>query len=296
MIYILKKQYVLVKSTLVGLITISMVLGGVALVSAQEETAVTSNTSSFVFRVAPGEVLPLSVELLNFGGSRRVDVIVTHEIFDEGNERVFEETETVAVETTTSFVKDLIIPSFLSSGTYVVKTSITYPGQVDPAESQFQFQVERKVFGLFLGSFIFHALITVGVGILFGFGGRYLVHRIRISRIKPYTYMDVNQEDRVYYELISDAIMQMRFHEGDEALALARDIPELHIDEEGRVLKVEKNPAKIMALLLLLYERNFGHTIDAQIQSKNVKRNKPQGEEVMEIINKNIEMVRKNFK
>lgn len=263
---------------------------------AKEHSAeVEASGGSFVLRVAPGETLPVSLKLLNFGGSRRIDVSVTYEIFDRNEVRVLREVETVAVETTASFVKKLPIPVNTSPGAYTARTSILYPGQVAPATSQFGFTVERKIVGIFISQLLLYAGITLGVGILFGLVGRFLIHRIRRSRVKPYDYSDVSKEDRLYYELVSDTIMQMRLRVGDDALLMAKTITELEIDSEGKVLNITKNPAKIMALLVLLYEKNFGKRVTIFQRKHDGRPITSRDTQDLDTVNKNIDVVRKYF-
>ena len=71
------------------------------------DAEVRTSGEGLITRVAPGEFLPFSVKLLNFGGKRRVDVTITYQIIDSEGTEVFTESETIAVETTASFVKGI---------------------------------------------------------------------------------------------------------------------------------------------------------------------------------------------
>ena len=71
---------------------------------------VDSTSASLAVRVAPGELLPISVKLSNFGGGRRVDVTITYGLFNDQGNQIYTTTETVAVETTASFVKAIQVP------------------------------------------------------------------------------------------------------------------------------------------------------------------------------------------
>jgi len=141
--------------------------GGVSEKQVLEDAEVKTESGTLISRVAPGEFLPLSIKLLNFGGGRRVDVIIEYKIFDKGGNTVLSENETVAVETTASFVKLLQVPPDTLPGEYIARSSILYQDQVVPATAQFPFTVERKIAGIFLSQFILYSSVALFIGIVF---------------------------------------------------------------------------------------------------------------------------------
>lgn len=258
---------------------------------AQDSATIKTEGTRRVSRVAPGESLPMTVKLMNFGEGERVDVTVHYNVVDPLGRVMIHETETVAVETTASFKRDIPIPPNFPTGQYTAYSQIEYRGQKVPAKSQFQFTVENKFWGLFISDFIQYALITVIVAILALIATRFVVKERR-KRFAPHKYSNVKKENRIYYELISDMIMQMRYREGDEAIELAQDIEGLKIEEDtGRVLEINKDPAEIITLLMIQYEKNFGRKKANQI-SKHMSRKKPQNKDTL---NKNLEMINKYF-
>ena len=77
-------------------------------VKASEVTAgaeVQASGEGLVSRIAPGEFLPISIKLLNFGSSERVDVDILYQVFDVAQNEIFAAHDTVAVQTTASFIK-----------------------------------------------------------------------------------------------------------------------------------------------------------------------------------------------
>lgn len=139
-----------------------------------------------LWKVAPWEILPVSVKLLNVSGTRRLDVQIYYSVFSWAGESVYSSSETVAVETTASFVKMVQIPYHLIPGVYTVKVSIKYDGQIVPATSHFPFTVESKMGGIFrttLLSYIvlFIVLVLVIVGFIIFLRKKY--HQI--SRSSP---------------------------------------------------------------------------------------------------------------
>lgn len=136
------------------------------------KSEIKTSSGNLVTRVAPGELLPVSVKLVNFGGGRRVDVTIDYFILNEKGEVVLTEKETTAVETTASFIKILQIPRGIWPGRYTAESSITYQGQKVPATASYQFTVERKIAGMFVGQFLIYGVITLVVGIIFAIFSR----------------------------------------------------------------------------------------------------------------------------
>ena len=229
-----------------------------ALTVESKTTELKTSGASFVSRIAPGEFLPISVKLINFGEGRRVDVTINYQIICSDNVVVLTESETVAVETTASFVKNIQIPNNFTPGKYIASSSIIYGGQEVPASSSFEFTVERKIAGIFVSQLIIYGIVTVLVGVIFAVLSRLIIKR-RVSRFTPYEYSEVPKEERIFYEIVSDIIMQMRYRVGDQAIEIARNIEGLIIDKEnGKVLEINKDPAEIVALLILKYQKEMG--------------------------------------
>jgi DNA-binding response OmpR family regulator len=65
------------------------------------------------------------------------------------------------------------------------------------------------------------------------------------------------ENEKFFCQIISDIIIRMRNRVGFAAIEIAENIDGLKIDSLGRVLKVEKDPTEIIALLTLNYENFF---------------------------------------
>ncbi len=207
-------------------------------------------------KVAPGDSLPISVKLLNFGGGKKVDVIITYSIFDLDKKDIYSTTETVAVETTASFIKNIQVPSHTSPGRYVAKALITYQDQVAPAITEFPFTVENKLFGLFQSDLILLGFIALLASIFLVTIGYILFKKYRTSRYKFIEYSNVPSDIRVFYELVSDTILQMRMKVGDKALDIASHVDGLEVDQQtGKVLRITKSPSRVIASLVSAYEK-----------------------------------------
>jgi len=271
-----------------SLATILIAVFGFATVHAAE---VQTSSGNLVTRVAPGELLPVAVKLTNFGGGSRVDVTIDYRILNEKGEAVITEKETVAVETTASYIKVIQIPRDIAPGNYTAESSIVYQGQKVPATASYQFTIERKILGLFETQFIIYGIITFFVGIASVIASRLIKKKLRVSRIAPHEYTDIPKEERIFYEIVSDIIAQMRQRVGDKALDIAKSIDDLEIDENsGRVLKIKKSPAKIIALLILKYEKTLGKKVSFSFPRPNDKT-----KDHLAAVEKNLVVIRKYF-
>jgi hypothetical protein len=240
-------------------------------VTANKNNQVDTSNAGTVTKVAPGEILPVSIKLSNFGGSQRVDVSITYAIFSSAGNEIYSTSETVAVETTNNFVKTIQIPYGTSPGIYEAKTSIIYAGQLVPATTQFPFTVERKIFGLFQSDFFLYggvtALITIIAGISMFLLSRAFIKRRRATRFTSFDYSNISRDKRTFYEILSDTITSMRGRVGDEALLIASHIEGLKIDKNGRVLELTGPPSKTIALLVLEYEKILGKRVSFALRN-----------------------------
>lgn len=221
--------------------------------------------------LAAGESLMFSVKLLNFGSVSRADVLVTYEILAADQTVKHRETETVAVDTTAAFVKQIVLPSSLAPGMYTLKTRITYSGQTALAESQFSFEVVELIWGLRKTVFMALAVATVVVLVVFGTVIAWAVRTgARARAAETFDYSHRKDDEQVYYQLISESIAQMRRLNGDAALKAAGSIPGLRIDPRtGEVLEITGNPMVIMNVLVLRYETLLGRRMNEVLKHDN---------------------------
>ncbi len=258
---------------------------------ANTQTQAQLTEGGFLSKVAPGDFLPISVRLYNFGSTQRVDVVVVYEVINADGAVVYTSHETVAVDTTASFIKAIQIPFETLPGRYIARTSITYSGQALPITSQFPFVVERKIAGLFQNDFFLYVGVVLVVSLVTWTVGGLAMKRRRSTRIKPLDYSHVPRNQRIYFEMISDTINQMRQRVGDGALIIANSVDGLVMDEmNGRVLDMKKDPAKIMALLILHYEKLLGEKVSFELHPP-YQKNKTR----LSNIDKNLVVINKYF-
>lgn len=87
--------------------------------------------------VSPGEDVSAEISLYNLAGTGKVDVFVEYAILNRNGEEILREQETIAVETSTSFVRSFKLPEGTGSGKYFLYVKTTYNGLVASASSQF---------------------------------------------------------------------------------------------------------------------------------------------------------------
>src|SRR5258708_1695569 len=216
-----------------------------------------TNTLVVAPRAAPGESMPVTVRLSNFGLNQRADVTITYAVLDSLDHILVSENETVAVETTAVYARNILLPATLIPGNYTLKVTASYLGQQVPAGSSYQFKVERKIAGIFSSDLFNYGAVALA-GIVLALGLTWLFKRPRaIERPSPHS-SKIPRKGRVYYEIIAGVIQEMRLHEGDAALSLARAVSGLKLDEEGNIRTIAGDPALIVASLVSQYEKVFG--------------------------------------
>lgn len=94
------------------------------------------------------------------------------------------------------------------------------------------------------------------------------------------------ENEKFFCQIISDIIIRMRNRVGFAAIEIAEKIDGLTIDSLGRVIRVDKDPTEIIALLTLNYEKYFYEKVF--IPSLWAEEGKK--------VSKNIDIVKKYFK
>lgn len=220
-------------------------------------------------KFSSGDFLSFSLKLVNFGSISRQDVTITYQITDSQNNEVYVSSETVAVDTTASFVKRIPLPDSLKSGLYTLSANLIYPGQQQVATSKFTFSIESKIGGFFISDLIIYGLSSITIIIFIIIIVYFFTRKLNKNRVFFFNYSDKPKNEIVYYEILSDMINQMRFRIGNDAIELAQEIPNLQIDSRsGKVINIAKEPAKIIALLIHRFEEFSGHKMSFGLRPK----------------------------
>lgn len=263
-----KKLALGLAATLLVLLYVNVL--GIGAQTTEGDVKVVSENSSN--RIAPGEFLPISLKLTNFGSNQRIDVAISYKIFNNADKDVFlqkevySESETAAVETTASFVKRIQIPYNFKSGLYTLVTIVNYPFQEQSAVSKTPFLVEEKIGGFFKSDLktylIFFAITILAIIIVAAIAVLALTRRKASRTNNYYDYSDKPKDQIVYYEMLSGIIFQARLRIGDKAIDIAREMPGLEISNKtGKITNITENPAKIISQLIAEYEKVLGQPL-----------------------------------
>lgn len=102
--------------------------------------------------------------------------------------------------------------------------------------------------------------------------GSFLFRHSRKVRYALLSYSSVPSDKRIYFEILSDTIMQMRTRVGDDALKIAENIEGLKINKEtGRVLSFAEHPSKIIATLVSEYEKLLGQRVSFSFRREKTR-------------------------
>jgi hypothetical protein len=236
-----------------------LIVSGLPLVSSGQ--GIQSTHAVTYARAAPGEDIPVQVRLSNFGSESRADVTVEFSVLDDAGRSVAAESQSLAVETSLSFIHPLSLPPAVPAGEYTVRVSVIYPGQEAPAVSSYQLTVEQKIAGIFLSDFLRYVLVAA-VSVMVVLGSAWMFERYHHRRDAAHDYTEVPQAIRVYYEIVADIIREMRLHEGDAALQVAAEVKGLHVNDAGVVTSIEGSPGVVVSALVSAYEEKFKKRIN----------------------------------
>lgn len=113
--------------------------------------------------VIPGEELITNIKIFNLERRRTADVFVEYTIKDEDGKEILYETETVFVETQTTFTKSFEIPKDIKLGKYILYVKTIYDNKVASASAWFNI---GKAFFFTLKNILIIAGIIAGIVIL----------------------------------------------------------------------------------------------------------------------------------
>lgn len=226
-------------------------------VSAQGLDALVSTSGQLTVQtLAPGEELPLQVQLLNFGTpDERVDVTLFYVVSDAEGGSIIQKTETVAVQTTASFIRNLQIPESVKSGVYYIDLTVQYKEQRFPAISRAQFNVKKSFLGFYVHDWL-PSLVFLLIPFILFFVFKKRTTVISVSR--DYSAVDISQ--RMYYEIIHDIIQSLHYHVGDREISkIIKDIPGLVVNQDtSHIESLSGSIPVIIARLLEKYELTVG--------------------------------------
>jgi len=208
--------------------------------------------------VAPGEALPVQIQLLNFGTPNdTVDTTLYFSIIDDNGQTVLTRSETLAVQTTASFSRYIVIPDNTLSGKYLIQLDVEYSGQKYPAISQQPFVVEQKWWGYTYREWLSALPLIVAPLLIIAF-----LYFLRNKKARQYThdYSHIGESERFYYEIIHNIIVSLHYHVGDKKMKkILASLPGIKMDTTNKQIQyVGDNPEKIVSSLMRYYEQETG--------------------------------------
>ena len=211
--------------------------------------------------LVPGESLPVNVQLLNFGTpNERVDVSMLLRVIDKNGSVISEYSETVAVQTTASFVRYIQLPESINYGEYILKLHVSYKNQMFPAISEQRFKVERS----FLGYGISKWVPTLPFALIPFFLLFLFIKRRERVRLINRDYTHISEDQRTNYEIVHDIIDALHYHVGDKKIKeIASHVPGLEVDDSGSQIKSLTGPTEdIVSTLIHEYEEVMGKKVN----------------------------------
>jgi len=113
-----------------------------------------------------GKPVVFTAKVLNLANDKRVDVTLKYYVIDSKENVIFTKSETLAVETQASFVREVKLAQDTSIGDYTIKAEIIY-NEMEEAESQDSFKITKDnksrieiiVIAVIIAAIIFFILI-----------------------------------------------------------------------------------------------------------------------------------------
>jgi hypothetical protein len=131
--------------------------------------------------ILDGESVWVTLKLLNLASKGRIDVVLKYEIINSDKEVIFSKSETVAIETTASFVRQIEIPKDSPKGKYNLIAKVIYSdGKEIFAEDTFNvINVEKTDFFIYV--IILSIIISIILVFIFIIKTKPLLEKIRIN-------------------------------------------------------------------------------------------------------------------
>jgi hypothetical protein len=129
-------------------------------------------------KVSCGDSLLFTIKFFNLANKGRMDIMMEYNVLDSKGEVKFTKSETVAVETQASFVRNFVVPTDFPLGMYTVQAKVTYSDNREVTAER-SFEVVKKVDS--------NRFLIVGIIVLFiliiaylSFKSRKIIEKIKI--------------------------------------------------------------------------------------------------------------------
>jgi len=127
--------------------------------------------------VTAGENQIVTTNIINMGLEEAEDVLIKYTLWDRAKEnKISEYSESVAIQTSLSNVKQIYIPEGLPSGDYVINVEVEYGGKQASTSASFVVKNNKSIFSF--------ERIIIGVGIFISLALLYLIYLLKKRRYK----------------------------------------------------------------------------------------------------------------
>lgn len=219
--------------------------------------------------VEAGERFYFDIEIKYPENPSRTDLRLFYEILKDG-ELIAQAKVLKAIETQASFIDFIVLPENAEKGLHILNVTIE-----DYSDLKQEVSASFHVIRSKGGEIRIYFFILLGVIILFGsfFVVQIFTKKSRGRSLARHDYSNIPKDKRIFYEMISDTIMQMRYRVGSKALTIAKEVSGLEINEDnGKVLNITEDPAKVVSSLVLKFEEIFGRKISFTIRGGEMKK------------------------
>jgi hypothetical protein len=133
--------------------------------------------------VNPGGSLLFTIRVFNLATKGRIDVVLENSIINSQGRVVLDKSETVAVETQASFVRNIAIPSDLPLGKYTLQTRLIYAdGTSTVSESHFEIDENQKYDIIIICTIAGVLVLLIVLTVVLSSKVRKIMDRLRIRR------------------------------------------------------------------------------------------------------------------
>jgi len=160
--------------------------------------------------IYPGTEIPLQIRIFNLGETGRIDAETTYTISDMDGNVIVNETETFAIETQASLIKNLYMPRDASPGRYIVGITIKYENCTAASSAEFSITEYAEIDITYIievtGAVILSAFVLI------------MLRRIKARRSGKKKIMLLGWEQRGKLETLEGSLMENDYKKRTEAI------------------------------------------------------------------------------
>ena len=202
--------------------------------------------------ILSGDNLTFNIKVLNLGRFPRYDVSLTYTISNANTgEVIYQQTETMAIETSLNFSRSIKIPEETSSGKYALKVTATYDNETAIAAEQFTIIEKEKVKEIELQLYLFLFIVVLMIILILEFYSKAKDRKRRIKEI-------MKLKNRLEMEHIKSIIHQKTSKK--------------HIRKKRKIVKKHAKPVSSKIKEIKNEEKRFQKALDKLLKKERSLR------------------------